>query len=233
MQLLPARDLAHAPRLFFTHLTTQPLQIPVQHIMNQRGFPRAAHARDAAKHTERNIHIQLLEVVLSRATDGKSPRLLIYRRALASTFDFGWHRICLRQLGTCDRPPLHWNRHTLPPKQIIPRQRLHLLTQLLQRSAIHQLATLLPTARSDVDEVVRAAHHRFFVLHHQQRVALVPQPFHHANEPPDVARMQPDAWLIQHEQRVHQRSPETRREIHPLQFTTTQSARLTIQVQIS
>ncbi len=49
---------------------------------------------------------------------------------------------------------------------------------------------LLATARADIDQMIRRANDRLFVLHHEERVPFVAQIVHHADEPPDVARMQ-------------------------------------------
>ncbi len=44
-------------------------QIRVQNVINQRGFAGAGHAGDADKAAQRNIHIQVLEVVLRGAAN--------------------------------------------------------------------------------------------------------------------------------------------------------------------
>ena len=59
---------------------------------------------------------------------------------------------------------------------------------------------------------------RFLVLDHEQRVAFVAQIVHDANEPADIARMQPDARFVHDEKRVNERRAETRREIDALHF---------------
>ena len=68
-QVFMACDLADAAWFFFTNLTAQLLQVPVEHVMHQRRFAGAADARDAAEHAERDVHIELLEVVLARTVD--------------------------------------------------------------------------------------------------------------------------------------------------------------------
>src|SRR5207249_3278757 len=68
---------------------------------------------------------------------------------------------------------------------------------------------------------------------YQQRVAFIAQVAHHAHELPDIARVQPDARFVHDKQRVHERCAETRRQVHPLDFTTAQRARRSIERKIT
>ena len=105
--------------------------------------------------------------------------------------------------------------------------------QFAKRSAEDELAALLAATRTDLDEIVRCAHHGFIVFNNEQRVAFVAQSFHDSDQASDVARMQADARFIENEQRVHERRTEARREIHTLQLTAAQRASLTIQIQVT
>ena len=40
------------------------------------------------------------------------------------------------------------------------------------------------------------------MFNHKERVAFVTQIVHHAHEPANIARMQANAWLVHHEQRI-------------------------------
>ena len=102
-----------------------------------------------------------------------------------------------------------------------------------KRSAEHEFTALRAAARADLDEVVRGAHHGLLVLDDEQRVALVAQALHHADEPSDVARMQADARFIEHEQRVHERCAEARGEIHALQLAAAERAGLPVEIQVA
>ena len=79
-----------------------------------------------------------------------------------------------------------------------------LLAQLRKRPAEDEFPALFAPPWADLHEIVRRAHHSFFVFDDEQRVAFVAQAFDDADEPPDVARMQADAWFIKHEQRVYE-----------------------------
>ena len=81
--------------------------------------------------------------------------------------------------------------------------------------------------------MVSAKHDGFFVFNDKQRVAFVTQTFHDADKATDIPRMQADARFIEHEQRIHQGSTETGRQIHALQFATAQGACLTVQIEIT
>ena len=64
-----ATDGAHASRFFLTYFAAQALQVPIQHIVNERALAAAAHTGDAAEDSEWQVHIKLLEVVLPRALE--------------------------------------------------------------------------------------------------------------------------------------------------------------------
>src|SRR5207248_7534258 len=46
------------------------LQPLLEDIIDQRGFARSAHARDADEHAQREIDVDVLEVVMTRPLDG-------------------------------------------------------------------------------------------------------------------------------------------------------------------
>ena len=95
---------------------------------------------------------------------------------------------------------------------------------LAQRTLENQFAACFAAAGADVEEIVGRADDRFLVLDHEQRVALVAQVVHHADEPADIARMQADARLVQDEERVHERSAEAGGEVHALHFAAAERA---------
>jgi len=57
-------------------------------VVNQRGFPRAADTGDTDQHVERNIDIDIFQIVLAGATDFES--LELQRPAMLRLFDFGF-----------------------------------------------------------------------------------------------------------------------------------------------
>src|SRR5262245_1950821 len=71
------------------------------------------------------------------------------------------------------------------------------LEQFLQRPSRHYLATLLPSARTKVNDVVRLADGLFIVLHHYNAIALVLQTVQGAQQLRIVARVQTNGGLVE------------------------------------
>ena len=69
--LVTAFDCFHAARLVFDALAALTQQISIKHFMDQRAFPTAADAGDGAQHAERNVHVDVFQIVLSRADDAQ------------------------------------------------------------------------------------------------------------------------------------------------------------------
>ena len=65
---LPCRAVA-LRRLVIRRLSFATQQIPVEHVVDQRGFARTRNAGDACENSERKIDVDVLQVVLSRAND--------------------------------------------------------------------------------------------------------------------------------------------------------------------
>ncbi len=72
--------------------------------------------------------------------------------------------------------------------------------------------------RADLDDVIRGADQRFLMFDGDDRVAGVGQRSNDGDEPVDIARVQADAWLVEHEQRVREGCPEAGREVDALDF---------------
>ena len=183
-------------------------QISVKHVVNERALPRAGHACDARENAERKLHVDPLEIVLPRA---------------------------LHRDGAARLPPLRRHRDGLRPCEIVRREgrRGFPREQRAERPAENQLPTRRPAPWPDLHEIVRRADDRLVVLDHEQCVPFVAELLHHADQPARVARVQPDARLIQHEQRVHQRRAEARRQIHPLHLPAAQRPRRPVQREIA
>ncbi len=90
-----------------------------------------------------------------------------------------------------------------------------------------------PGPGTDVDQAVGGLHDLRIVLDHDERIAGIAQPLHHADDAPHVARVQTDGRLVEHEQRVDQRGAERGGEIDPLDLAAGQRARLPIEVQVA
>ena len=149
-----------------------------QHILHQRGFARPAHTGDDHQTLQRQRYRDVAQIVLTHA---------LQRQAR----------------GGCRDPALDAQAHPLAPAQVSPGQGVG-LTQRGHRAIKHDLATTLAGARAHVDDAVGSQHHGGIVFHHHQRVARVAQAAHGLVDAGHVARVQPDAGLVQHKQGVDQ-----------------------------
>ena len=92
---------------------------------------------------------------------------------------------------------------------------------------------MLAAARADVDQIIGSANNLLLVFDHEQCIAFIAQVVHYAHQPANIARMQTNTRFIHDEECVDQRSTQTCREVHPLHFAATQSARGSVQRQIA
>src|SRR3954469_10305738 len=102
-----------------------------QDVVDERGLPRARHAGDRDEAAERDVDVDVLEVVLARASYGEP---LLAR--LAS------------HLGDRDRPL---------PGEVLTGQRLAVRDELSDRAVVHDLTAVLTRTGADVDDMVRDA----------------------------------------------------------------------------
>ena len=63
---------------------------------------------------------------------------------------------------------------------------------------------------------------------HKQRIVCIAQTGKYANNPFDIARVQTDTRLVQHEQRIDQRRAQCRGQINPLDFAAGERPRLSV-----
>ena len=102
-----------------------------------------------------------------------------------------------------------------------------------RRAVEHDLAAGAARARAQVDDAVGREHDLRVVLDDEQRVAGIAQLREHVDDAPEVARMQADARLVEHEQRVDERRAERRRQIDALHLAARQRARLPIEREVA
>src|SRR6266404_4848446 len=88
-------------------------------------------------------------------------------------------------------------------------------------------------ARAEIYQLISSGHHTRLVLDDHDGVAGISKLLKNTNQPIGVARMQPDAWLIQDKQGIHQPGAEARREAHAFSFTSGKRSRWPIQRQIT
>ena len=191
-------------------------QSVVEHLLDQGGLPRAAHSRDADQPVQRDVHVDVLEVVLRGAEDPDAP--VPPRRGFV---------------------PFPAASRGDPTSLLLPGQVLRREGTLCSRSSSGRppentiLPPCSPGSRAHVDHQVGRADHVGVMLHDDDRVAAVAQPLEDADEPPDVAGMQPDARLVQDEKRVHQGRPQRRGQVDPLHLPAAQRPGLAVQREVA
>ena len=174
-------------------------QLLVQDFVDERALPRTRHARYANELTQRYLHVNVPQVVLSRPLDSD---------------------------GLADAlPPLFGNRYLPEAAQILPRQRFRLVDDGLHRPRRHHVAAMLARARPQVNYVVRRPHYRLVMLHDEHRVPQVAQVLERLDKTVVVRRMQTDGRLVAHVQHPHQPGAYLRRQPDALRLAPAQRGR--------
>ena len=151
----PAQRLLAAQCLEFSRTVLRAVKLaeqrPSQHVVNQRAFARTADAGHARERPQRNLQVNVLQIILHRADDLEKTAC----------------RIRTNTLG--------WNIDFVVAAQIFRRQRFFMGEHPLQRPGGHHFAAIQPGARPHVDDVIGPANRLLVVLDHQHRVAQVAQ----------------------------------------------------------
>ena len=162
-----------------------------QHFVDQRRLARPRHPRHAREDAERDLHVDVAQVVLARALD-----LHVAARRAPLT-------------GRLDR--------ARPRQELARRGALHPF-HLLRGALRDDLPTVHAGAGAHVDEVVGRAHRLLVVLDHDHRIAEVTQALQSPDQLRVVALVQPDRGLVEDVQHAHQRRPDLCREADPLRL---------------
>ena len=128
------------------------------------------HACHTGHHSQRNIYIDMLQIVLCR-TDNMQK--------------------------SCRLPSLFWYRNFDPTAQVSTCYGLLTLHDILCGSFCHQISSMLTGSRSDIHNPVRFQHGILIMLHHNQSVAQISQILQCLQQLIIVSLMQTDAWFIQ------------------------------------
>ncbi len=195
----------------------------MQDVLDQRGFPRSRDARHAHEPAQREIDVDVLQVVLGGAADAELLRAAkgvarkVVRHFHARHAHFG---IAVAVVGA------------LATGQVLRGERRGRL-QFVGRAEEYDLAAALAGAGPHVEELVGFQHDLWVVLHHDERVARVAQALHHVDHAAHVARVQPDGGLVQHEERIHERGAERGGEVDALHFAARERARLAVEREVA
>ena len=101
-----------------------------------------------------------------------------------------------------------------------------------QRAFEDDVPAVFARARTQIDDVVRRAHHVRIVLHHHDRVAQIAQFLQDADQPPGVAAVQADRRLVQHVAGAHQPRAQRRGELDALRLAARERGGQAVQRQV-
>ena len=164
-----------------------------QHVLNECGLARSAHAGHTHEALQRELNRDVFQIVLGDALQNETRRVLCHQTLEAHT-------------------------NLLAPTQVSACQRIG-AAQVLRAAIKHNLPTALAGAGAHIDHAVGGQHHGGVVLYHHQRVTGVTQALHGHNNAVHIARVQADAGLVQHKQRVDQRGAQCGGEVDALYLT--------------
>ncbi len=102
-----------------------------------------------------------------------------------------------------------------------------------RRAVEDDAPALAARAGAEVDHPVGGQHHGRVVLDHDQGVAGVAQALHGAHDAVHVARVQADAGLVQHEERVDQGGAERGGQVDALHLAAAEGAALAVQAEVA
>jgi hypothetical protein len=180
------------------------LEIPVDHVVEQRALARAAHARDGGERAERNVHVHPAEVVQLGPAHPEPER--------------------------SGGPAKAGDGDPLLAGEILAGERLR---RLGHRSGVHHPAAALARARAELEHEVGLLHRGEIVLHHHHRVPGVAQPAEQGQQAIGVARMEPDGRLVEHVERVYQAGPQRVGERDPLRLASGEGAGLPVETEVA
>ncbi len=195
----------------------------MQHVLDERGLARSRHPGHAHQPVEREIGVDVLQVVLGRPAHAQAHRAA--------------QRIAREVVGDFRAGPAHLDVGCarigpLAPREVLAGEGVRVLDR--RRGAEEDdLPAALARARPHVEQLVGLEHDLRVVLDHHEGIARVTQPLHHADDAPHVARVQPDRRLVEHEERVHQRSAERGGEVDALHLAAGQGARLAVEREVA
>ena len=147
-------------------------QRPEEDVVDERGLARARHAGDGDEGAERELDVDVLEVVLAGAAHD--------------------------ELAGVGGAALLGHRDDLAARDVLAGERVLRLQQALHRAGVDDVAAVLARAGADVDDVVGDLDGVLVVLDDEHRVAEVAQAHERVDEAAVVALVQADRRLVEH-----------------------------------
>ena len=180
------------------------------HLARQSGFAGTGDAGDGDQALQRNLHVDVLQVVHVRALH-VNPSLC---------FNFFDDATCLQRV----LDGVH---------QVAAGLRVGGLHHIVHRALCHQPATALAGAGADVDDVGGGAYGVHVVLHHHQGVAFVAQLVQGAQQDLVVAGVQADGRLVQHVANPLQVAAQLRGQADALRLATAEGGRAPVEREVA
>ena len=179
----------------------------VNDFVHQRRFAGAGYARDRHRQPERNLHINVFQVV-SAATAEAQPV------AVGAAADGG-------------------DGHAHLAGQVTAGEGAGALRHLGLRAGEDNVAATLAGAGAEVNQVVGRPNDLGVMLYHQHGVAQVAQAFEDFNQAMGVAGVEADGRLVQHVERAHQPRADGGGQLNPLRFPAGQGGGEAIERQVT
>ena len=177
-----------------------------QDVVHQRALARAAHAGYAREQTERETHVDLLEIVLTR-TANREPAPL--RRA--SLLRHGYLQFSA---------------------QIPARERFWAVQNRLQRPGRDKISAVQPGPGPEIDDVVGGANRVLIVLDDDDGVAQIAQALEGVEQPMIVALVQSDARFVENVKHADKSRADLRGQPNPLRFAAGERVALPVQREV-
>ena len=199
-------ELADRPRVLVHRLAALAQQVAVEQAVDERGLARPGDAGHAGEESQREVGVDLADVVQRGAAQAEeAPRLAAAR-------------------GHGDRAAA---------VEIVGGERAGDGGHATRRTAEHQLAAGLAAAGADVGQPVRRADDRLVVLDHEERVPVVAQAPHDAEELVEVARVEAHAGLVHDEEGVDEGGAEAGGQVDALDFAAGERAGGAVERQVT
>jgi len=183
LRLVDHHDFAHEIRTFermvsargLGRLAVRAAQGRVEHVLHQRRLARTRYARYADQSSQRNLDVEVLEVVFRRTADLDRRRTGLRRAAPAGC------------------------RHGVEAaRQVLCRERVGTRREFGGGALEHDPAAVVPGARAEVDYPVGVGHHGLVVLDDDDRLARVDQSVEQPEQVADIGEVQPGRGLVEH-----------------------------------
>ena len=164
----------------------------VEHVLHQRALPRSGDAGDADELPQRDLHVDILQVVLARADH--ADELSAPLSALSGDGDEA-------RAG-----------------QVLSGDRIRICGDLLRRPCGDDLPPVRSGSRSEVDDVVALPHRLLVVLDDDHRVPQVAQPLQRRQQAAVVPLVQTDRRLVEDVQHTCELASDLRRQADALRL---------------